>query len=150
MNFEVVLVEFGKWGPAGLIILTIAAMLILYGKYFLLPKQRREEARLDLQVNTFQKMGETLAALGLVSGQIHSGVTTTVASAEQQRAQMTMVIKVCRISLQMVKELADKLQVDLDEWIGQCRGVLDDGSAVMRAVSDREMREDRERRGMSS
>ncbi len=144
------LTEFGKWGPAGLIVLTIAVFAFLYGKYFLLPKQQKEDARLDSQTKTFDKLSETVVTLSVVAGQIHSSVTTTLASAEQQRAQMTMLIRVARLCVGMAKKLAINAGIDLDEEIGECKGVLDDGSAIMKSLTPRDEELDRiERRRKS-
>lgn len=129
------LTEFGKWGPAGLLLFLIAVGLFLYGKYFLLPRHKAEEARRDVEVATFHKLGETVAALGVVAGQTHQGVVTTLASSEELRSYMRVLMRVHRIHLPVFKKLSAAVQIDLDEELGEMRGVLDDGSAQMRALT---------------
>ena len=130
------LTEFGKWGPAGLLLFLMAAGAFLYAKYFLLPKQRAEEARRDIAVQTFHKLGETVAALGMVASQTHQGVVANLASSEEIRAHMRVLLRVNKGYLPLLKKLSDKLAVDADEELGELKGMLDDGSAQMRVLTE--------------
>jgi len=130
-----VFTEFGKWGPAGLLLFLIAGGAFLYGKYFLLPRHRAEEARRDVEVATFHKLGETVAALGVVAGQTHQGVVANLASSEDLRAHMRVMIRVHKDYLSMFKKLANKLELDIDEELGEMRGILEDGSTQMQALT---------------